>query len=782
MTRPSPRSFFPAVPRLLFFLSVISVLSVVNPCFAHDWLQSRGPINTGVAFEKDLPDKFDPATGENIIWKAPYPGRTTPVVMNGRVYIIQGFNATGQKVTEQERVLCLDEKDGKLLHEYRFGVFLTDIVSDRLGWTNLAADPETGNIYAHGTGGLLIALDKDLKPLWQHSLTEEYGRVSGYGGRVVSPIVDEDKVIVGMANASWGDFARGGTRFVAFDKKTGEVIWWANTGLPIKDTNFSTPVIAVVNGERLMIAGGGDGGVHAVKARTGEKVWSYVFCTGAVNPTAVVQGNKVWIAHGYTNPESGATEKGRVICLDAGEVKDGKPKLVWQVDGIEARFASPLLHDDRLYVCDVNARMFCLDANTGKKLWKRPHVYGRNSMGSPVWADGKIFVNPVQTDFIVLKDDGAKATVLHDQFFPSPDNSTVDVELNGSPTVANGKIFFLTSLEFFCVGKKGSTAKADPIPPQPQEKAGDGKAVKAAVFPADVDLNPGESKQLSVRLLDAQGHVVKETKEATWKPAPPPLPPAAPVPPGSTAPPPATPPALQGEVTKDGKLTVAKAPPGQFGSVVAEVDGLTASARVRVAPTLPYKPDFSKIPAAPGGWVNTQGKFAVKEVGGKKVLAKLANNPNILVARATAYIGKPTLSNYTIQADVLGKKVRDDQADAGVVNSRYTLMLDGNKQQLRLYSWDALPRVDKTIGWAWKPDVWYTLKLTVEVKGDKATVRGKVWPREQSEPKDWTVEFEDPLPNKEGAPGLYGFATGVTSAEDPGAEIYYDNVSVTPNK
>src|SRR5204862_7167434 len=101
----------------------------------------------------------------------------------------------------------------------------------------------------------------------------------------------------------------------------------------------------------------------------------------------------------------------------------------------------------------------------------------------------------------------------------------------------------------------------------------------------------------------------------------------------------------------------------------------------------------------------------------------VAANPNALAARAPACDGKPTLANYTIQADVLGKKVRDDQADAGVGNSRYTWMLDGNKQQLRLYSWDALPRVDKTIGWAWKPDVWYTLKLTVEVHGDKAAIR-----------------------------------------------------------
>ena len=44
------------------------------------------------------------------------------------------------------------------------------------------------------------------------------------------------------------------------------------------------------------------------------------------------------------------------------------------------------------------------------------------------------------------------------------------------------------------------------------------------------------------------------------------------------------------------------------------------------------------------------------------------------------------------------------------------------------------------------------------------------------------MTFEDPAPNLEGSPGLHGFATGIGGPTDPGAEIYYDNVKVTPNK
>src|SRR6185369_8698520 len=119
-------------------------------------------------------------------------------------------------LNEQERVMAFDEKTGQPAWEYRFNVFQTDIVSNRVGWTNLVGDPETGNIYAHGIQGLFFCFDKDGKVLWSHSLTEEYGRISGYGGRVNSPIVDGDLVIIGLVNSSYGDQARGGNRFLAF--------------------------------------------------------------------------------------------------------------------------------------------------------------------------------------------------------------------------------------------------------------------------------------------------------------------------------------------------------------------------------------------------------------------------------------------------------------------------------------------------------------------------------------------------------------------------------------
>src|SRR5947209_10339217 len=197
---------------------------------ADDWAQWRGPEQTGVSRERDLPERFATNPNKpdsNLVWKKEYGGRSTPIVMNGRVFLI---NDAGEGLSEQERVMCFDANTGEVVWEHKFNVFHTDIVSDRVGWTNLAGDPETGNIYAQGVQGLLLAFDRDGKLLWSHSLTEEYGRISGYGGRVTSPTVDGDLCIVGLVNASWGDQARAGNRYLALDKKTGVPVWWSDVG------------------------------------------------------------------------------------------------------------------------------------------------------------------------------------------------------------------------------------------------------------------------------------------------------------------------------------------------------------------------------------------------------------------------------------------------------------------------------------------------------------------------------------------------------------------------
>jgi hypothetical protein len=419
--------------------------------------------------------------------------------------------------------------------------------------------------------------------------------------------------------------------------------------------------------------------------------------------------------------------------------------------------------------------LICFEADTGKQLWTHP--YGRLGRGSPLWADDKIYVANVNAEFYILQPSATGCKELHKQFFPGTG------ETNGTPAAVNGRVYFGTLKEFYCIGKKEYKGKADAIPAPAPEAPADPKAPAAhlQVIPADVVLHPGQSVSFKARTFDAAGHLQKEVP-VTWSlPVPTP-------PPGAKA----NPPALKGEIGTDGKLTVDKVVPGQGAYVGAALDKLTARARVRVVPQLTFSYDFTKVPpgATPGGWVNVQGKFVITTApDGTIALKKLGDNPRPPLARANAYINMPDSGDYTIQADLYAMEVGNTLPDMGLVNCRYTLVVDGkpdpvtNKRTLRLISWESTPkpRVDEHVVFDWKPKTWYRVKLSVEPQKDKALIRAKIWERAKEEPKDWTLTFEDISPNVNGAPAIYGYVPNANPGM-PGSEIFYQNVAVSTNK
>ncbi len=786
--------------KLIICFAALFTFSLLNPALAGDWIHWRGPEQNGYSREKGLPGDFDPDAGAkgNVIWKQPFGGRSAPLVMSGKLYILQG---TGEGIQEGEQVVCFDEKTGNKLWDYRVNVFHTDIVSARLGWTTLTADPEAGYVYAHTTGGDLLCLDSNGKLVWSHQLTEEYGRVTGYGGRIVSPIFDSGLVIMGMINGSWGDQARGMNRFVAFDGKTGAVVWWSTLGENMLGTYYSSPVIAVINGQRLLITGAADGGVHAIKVRTGENVWSYTFSKGIVNGSPVVDGNLIYCSHGEENPEGNPI--GRVICVDGGQVdpKTKKPKLVWDSfrrnykanrnQPLANRFglASPALAEGLLYIPDDTGELFCFRAKDGEMLWK--YRYATEVRGAPLVADGKLYIFDVKGRMLILTLQGEKRPDEGETFeYKFRDPKGLLNETNGTPIAVNGHLYFTTRTHLYCIGDPNHKPEAVKYHPLPSETPFQENAIAGVrLYPADVAVKPSETVKFEVIYVDANGRTVKDNRPA---PAPNWTIPTPPTPKGAAGPPPA----LSGKIGLNGVLTLASLP-SQQGYVEFDSGGLKARARVRVVPQLPYSQNFDKIPAggAPSGWVNTNGKFMVAKIPGDKgeesVLSKLNTDSRPPLARANAYITAPDSSNYTIQADLLGTEVRSKMPDMGVVNSRYTLILAGTidpgtlKRQLRIQSWDGKRRVDVGNDFHWDPNVWYTVKLTVEPKEKTALITAKVWKRGEKEPEKSTIEFEDPNPNRNGAAALYGYVSNITTLDDgtvlPGSNIYYDNLTIAPN-
>jgi outer membrane protein assembly factor BamB len=724
----------------VLLISVFCLLGVVT---AADWPVWRGANSDGVSPETSLPSNWSPE-GENLLWKVPIGSRSTPIVLGGKVCVISlAEPETPEKW--QTRIVCLDEETGKLRWEHHFNVFQTDIPHHRVGWAGLAGDPETGNIYFHGIEGFVAAFDKDGKIVWQRSLDEEIGRFSGFGGRTVTPIVDGDELIVSFLTAGWGPNFAPRHRFYAFDKRTGDILWSSAPGGRPFDTTYSVPVVRVINGQRLLIDGNGDGGIYAIKAGTGEKVWGFPLSKRGINSSVVVDGNMVYASHSEENAD-GSTAMGRIVCLDASQVTEGKPKEVWRAEGVQAGYASPVLYKGVLYHVDNSANLLAYDAKTGSPMWK--YNVGIAQRASPVVADGKIFVSDVDGTFHIVKL-SAEPERLDMEAFKKADGSAV--QINGSPAIANGRIYLPTENMIYAIGRKDAKPAPAPVVALPAvEKAPAGAApAYLQIVPAEAVLSPGATQKFRARSFDAQGRLIGEV-QPQWAMD-----------------------KLQGVITPGGELTVAKENVQQGGTVVATLGSLKGTVLVSSRPRLPFEQTFESIPdgAVPQGWNGAQGRFQVVTVDGNKLLKKMSDNP--VSWRTTVYISDPKASGYTIEADLMGTEARRRMPDMGLVSYRYTLDLMGNSQQLMLRTWTSeLSRFSKVVPYQWDPAVWYHMKLQVSVADNgKAVLRGKVWKKADPEPAEWTIEAEDALAHKNGSPGIYGYSV---------TDIFYDNVKVSP--
>ena len=153
----------------------------------------------------------------------------------------------------------------------------------------------------------------------------------------------------------------------------------------------------------------------------------------------MVVGNYVLCAHGEENPEGG--DIGRVICLDASKVKNGRPELVWQFrDGTRFGLASPATDGKLLYVPSDNGRIYCFDifrqVSGGQKenrpLWR--FSYGTTARGAPVVADNKIYISEVNARFVIIPLNGKKAPdKSHVVQFKAPPGGTGQVEVQQHP-------------------------------------------------------------------------------------------------------------------------------------------------------------------------------------------------------------------------------------------------------------------------------------------------------------------------------------------------------------
>ncbi len=523
-----------------------------------DWPAWRGPEQNGISRETGLIDKWSP-DGENVVWKSDKLGsRSTPIVMRGKIYTICHDQPGTPR--EREKVVCADANTGEILWENKFNVFLSDVPKERLGWSCCAGDPATGKIYAMGVCDYFQCLDGETgETLWSHSLSEEYGFLSTYGGRTNTPVIYEDLVIISAVVIGWGEMAMPAHRFVAFNKETGEAVWFNGTRLRPDDTTYSTPVTTVLGGQAALVFGSGDGGVYAFQPRTGKQIWGFQLSQRGINISPVVADNIVYMSHSEENPNS--TKMGALTAIDgtlSGDITKSGAK--WLREEVMVGKSSPILVDGRIYAMDDSNLVYAFDAANGKPIGKKARLVGTIARASLLYADGKIYACTTSAWHVLEPTkDGVK--VVHRLRFPQGE------EVHGSPIVSHGRVYLPTTENLYCLAKDGAKSGADERPKAPQEDKADGEsqAAQVQVVPVESLIRPGEKVQFKVRLFNDRGQFIKETDEAKFEVS------------------------AGGEIDASGVFTAASDPKHVGAIVTVKVGELSGTARIRIVPPLPWK-------------------------------------------------------------------------------------------------------------------------------------------------------------------------------------------------
>ena len=712
-----------------------------------DWPDWRGPDRDGISREKNLPEKWS-LDGQGLAWKAPYGGRSTPVILGDHLYL---ENTAGARETEQERLMCFNADTGKLLWEYRYNVFQSDVPAHRVGWASPVADPETGNIYSFGVNNLLVALTSEGKKIWERSITEEFAPFTTHGGRTVSPAIDGNLVIVSTPTSTWGTQANRTQRFIALDKRTGDIVWVSTPGGRPYDTSYGPMNIVTVNGTRLLLAGGSDGAVLAMKPQTGEPVFNLVIAKRGLNTGVLVNGKYAIASHADENLDTNT--RGLLFAFDVTRKgKLGMDAIKWSVPGFMGGFSSPVIDGDRIYQADDDGVLFGFDVETGRELWRQR--IGTVQKASAVFGDGKLYIGSESGKFYIVRPHADRCEILSEVDMPLSENGLVSQKIPepivAASAVARGRVYFVSSDELYAIGPKKTNGH--PWKPVAQKvEPGEGDPAWVQVEPTEMVLKPGQTVELHARLFDAQGRFLREDNSAAWSLD-----------------------HLKGTVA-NGKFAVAAENTGQAGLIKATFGGITGEARARVVPPLPWDETFESyaVGTLPPHWVSAQaGLFQVAELDGHKVLEKKPTE--LLFKRMRVFTGSPEWSNYTVQADVRIPEKRRQMGDVGIIAQRYTLFAFGNNQKLEMNAWQPEVARAVTVPFELKPDTWYRLKLRVENLSDgKTRVRGKAWAVSDPEPDTWLIDRTDPIPNKQGSPGLFA---------DAQFGVYFANYKVTPNQ
>jgi outer membrane protein assembly factor BamB len=422
------------ITSVIFFALVIAASTAAS---AENWPQWRGPSANGLSAERNLPVRWSPT--ENITWKVDLPAwsGSTPIVWGDRIFLNV---AEDLKVREGDNLFlwCLDRNTGSVLWKRPLGGGNHQERKQNMSTPSPVTDGR--RVWAMTGTGMLKAFDLAGKELWVRDIQKDYGRFGlnwGYGS---SPLLHGDALFVQVLHGMRTDDP---SYVLRLEAATGKTVWRVERPTPARmesPDSYTTPaVLRYANTTEIVITGGDV--VTGHDPATGKELWR----VNGLNPDN--DGNYRIVASPVVHGELvvAPTRERPMLVLRAGGRGDiTKSHVLWSF-GNGPDVPTPVTDGTYLYVINDRGIMWCLDPKTGKEIYGRQRLPPATYSGSPVLADGKIYIT---------NEDGVTAVVKAGPAFEILAQNDFDDYTLSSPAVSEGQIFIRTAKHLYCIGKR----------------------------------------------------------------------------------------------------------------------------------------------------------------------------------------------------------------------------------------------------------------------------------------------------------------------------------------
>ncbi|HSL55193.1 MAG TPA: PQQ-binding-like beta-propeller repeat protein [Pyrinomonadaceae bacterium] len=398
---------------------------------ADNWPQWRGPSLNGVSNEKNLPVKW--TAEENVSWKVPMPGASgsTPIIWRDRIFlnVAEGDNLS---------IWCLNKSNGEVLWKKPLGAGNVKMRKHNMSSPSPVTDGRS--VYVMTGTGILKGFDFSGKELWTRDIQKEYGEFGLNWGYASSPLLHEDSLYVQVLHGMKTDEP---SYVMRIDKKNGKTLWKVDrptNAIRESPDSYTTPGLLRYGKTTEIVITGGDC-VTGHDPATGKELWR----ANGLNPDNSPMYRIVASPIIFDNIIYAPTRVKPLLALKAGGRGDiTSSHVLWStVNGPDV--PTPVTDGKYFYVVNDRGIMFCLDAKTGAEVYANQRIKPGTYSGSPVLADGKIYIT---------NEDGLTTVVAAGPKFEVLAENPLGDYVLSSPAISDGQIFIRTSTHLYAIGKK----------------------------------------------------------------------------------------------------------------------------------------------------------------------------------------------------------------------------------------------------------------------------------------------------------------------------------------